>query len=284
MRVPRRQPGVSVKALDCPSYGRALYDLAVGVLGGNPYQWSEAFPALARTNQSWKLRRLLEEAETVHRRSADRMRALGRADLAQRADKFAAWIRFDLDEPLAARRLYAVTRDLREAPRLGSLFGKALDGALSLAGADRGNIQILDPATGALRIAAQRGFGAEFLDYFAAVDDDRSACGRAARERAQTVIADVGADESFAPHRDIAAASGFRAVQSTPLIDQAGRLLGVVSTHYPRPYSPSALDLQLLRRYGELVGQAMGSHFIPSPRHPDGELLTRAGRGSPPLV
>ena len=273
-----------MKALDCPSYGPALYHRAVDVLGGNSHQWSEAFPWLARTNQSRALRRLLEEAETVHRRSADRMRALGRADLAQRADKFAAWVRFDLDEPLAARRLYAVTRDLREAPRLGSLFGKALDGALSLARADRGNIQILDPATGSLRIAAQRGFGAEFLDYFAAVDDDRSACGRAARGCAQTVIADVNADESFAPHRDIAAASGFRAVQSTPLIDQAGRLLGVVSTHYPRPCSPSALDLQLLSRYGELVGQAMGNHFIPSTRHRDGKLLTWAVEASPPLV
>jgi len=255
----------------------------VGVLGVDP-RWSEAFPWLARTSQSWKLRRLLEEAETMHRRSADRMRALGREDLARRADKFAAWVRFDLDEPLAARRLYTVTRDLREVPRLGSLFGRALDGALSLAGADRGNIQILDQATASLRITAQSGFGAEFLDYFAAVDDDRSACGRAARKCAQTVIVDVNADESFAPHRDIAAASGFRAVQSTPLVDQAGRLLGVVSTHYPRPYSPSALDLQLLRRYGELVGQAMSNHLITSPRDRGGRLLAGAAEGSPLLA
>jgi GAF domain-containing protein len=207
------------------------------------------------------------------------MRALGRADLAQRADKFAAWIRFDLDQPLAARRLYTVMRDLREVTRLGSLVGKALDGALSLAGADRGNIQILDTATGSLTIMAQSGFSAEFLGYFAAVDDDRAACGRAAKERAQTVIVDVNADEGFAPHRDIAAASGFRAVQSTPLVDRAGRLLGVVSTHYPRPYSPSELDLQLLRRYGELVGQAMSDHLSPSPVY-RGRLLTRAVEGS----
>jgi GAF domain-containing protein len=209
------------------------------------------------------------------------MRALGRADLAQRADKFAAWIRFDLDEPLAARRLYTVTRDLREVPRLGSLAGKALDGALSLAGADLGNIQILDPVTGSLRIIAQSGFGAEFLDHFAAVDDDRSACGRAAKERAQTVIVDVNADEGFAPHRDIAAASGFRAVQSTPLVDQAGRLVGVVSTHYPRPHSPSELDLQLLRRYGEVVGQAMSDHLSSSPHYRRGRPLTWAVERSP---
>jgi GAF domain-containing protein len=194
---------------------------------------------------------------------------------------FAAWIRFDLDQPLAARRLYTVMRDLRDVTRLGSLVGKALDGALSLAGADRGNIQILDPATRSLRITAQSGFSAEFLGYFAAVDDDRSACGRAAKERAQTVIVDVNADEGFAPHRDIAAASGFRAVQSTPLVDQAGRLLGVVSTHYPRPYSSSELDLQLLRRYGELVGQAMSNHLSPPPHYRSGMRTTRAVDRSP---
>ena len=249
-------------------------------LGGDP-RWSEAFPWLARTSQSRKLRRLFEEAEAVHRRSADRLRALGREDMAQRADKFAAWIRFDLDEPLAARRLYAATRDLREVARPGLLFGKALEGALSLAGADRGNIQILDPATGSLRIAAQCGFSAEFLDYFAVVDDDRSACGRAAKDRAQTVIVDVNTDTSFVPHRDIAAASGFRAVQSTPLVDRAGRLLGVVSTHYPRPYSPPERDLHLVRRYGEVVGQIMSSRLSASQHHRDGKPANGAAASRP---
>jgi len=222
---------------------------------------------LARTSQHWRLQRLLEEAETLHHDSAARLRALGREDLARRAEQFAAWIRLDLDQPQAARRLYGVTKDLRGIPRLGLLFSKALEGALSLAGADRGNVQILDPVTGSLRIAAQHGFGAEFLRYFARVDDDHSACGRAAKDHMQTVIVDVNTDARFAPHRDIAAASAFRAVQSTPLIDRTGRLLGVVSTHYPRPYRPPERDLQLLRRYGELVGQTMADHLRTSTDH-----------------
>ncbi len=45
--------------------------------------------------------------------------------------------------------------------------------------ADRGTVQVLDPATGSLRIAVQTGFSAEFRPYFAGVDDDTSACGRA---------------------------------------------------------------------------------------------------------
>jgi GAF domain-containing protein len=189
------------------------------------------------------------------------LRALGQEDLARRAEQFAAWIRLDLDEPQAARRLYTATMDLRGVTRIGVLLAKILEGALTLAGADRGNVQLLDPATGSLRIAAQCGFSAEFLDYFAVVDDDRSACGRAARERTQTVIVDVNTDAGFAQHRDIAAASAFRAVQSTPLIGRTGRLLGVVSTHYPRPCSAPEHDLEIMKRYGELAGQIMADHL-----------------------
>jgi GAF domain-containing protein len=203
---------------------------------------------------------LLEEAEVLHRSSGARLRAIGREDLARRAEQFAARIRFDLDDPQAARRLHGITRDLREITLLGSLLAKALEGALSLASADRGNIQILDPVTGGLRIAAQHGFDAEFLDHFAVVDDDQSACGRATRERAQTVIPDVSVDARFAPHRDIAAASSFRAVLSTPLVEPDGRLVGIVSTHYPSPYCPPARDLEIMKRYGELIGQVLADH------------------------
>lgn len=240
----------------------------MGALGEDP-RWTEAFPWLVRTGQDWRLRRLLEETETIHRSSAARFRALGRDKQARRAEQFAAWIRQDLDEPQAARRLYSAARSLREVSRPGLLFTRILEGALTLAGADRGNVQVLGPAAGSLRIAAQCGFGAEFLEYFAVVDDSRSACGRAARERAQTVIVDVDIDAWFAPHRDIAAASAFRAVQSTPLIERTGRLLGVVSTHYPRPYSPSARDREIMKRYGELAGQVMADR-VETP--PEGSL------------
>ena len=256
------------------------YNLVVGALRDDP-RWTEAFPWLVRTGQDRKLRRLLEEAETIHRAAATRLRALGQDDQARRAEQFAAWIRLDLDEPRAARRLYAATRDLREVPRFDVMFSKILEGALTLAGANRGNVQVLDPATGSLRIAAQCGFGAEFLEYFAVVDDDRSACGRAAREQAQTVIVDVDIDAGFAPHRDIAAAAAFRAVQSTPLIEPTGRLLGVVSVHYPRPYSPSPRDREIMKRYGELAGRVMADHAGIPPRDRDGEPVRHTVASGP---
>jgi len=236
----------------------------VNAAGEDP-QWPEPFPVVASTGGDWTPRKLLERTEAMHRGAADRLRGMGWEDLARRADQFAAWVRFDLDEPQASRRLHAAAKELRGLSRPGLLFAKALEGALSLGRADRGNLQLVNPATGSLVIVAEHGFGAEFLEYFAAVDDDRSACGRAAKRHAQTVIVDVTTDPGFAPHRAIAQASGFRAVISTPVIDGDGQLIGVVSTHYRQPHYPLTRDRKIMERYGELVGRAMAGRAVAGP-------------------
>lgn len=198
---------------------------------------------------------LLEQA-AVYRDAAGQLPPVSGQALARRAAHFVSGVRFSIDDPEALRRLHKVTGGLGEASSLGSLLPGILDGALSLAGADFGNIQVLDPVSGSLRIVTQSGFGPEFLGYFAVVDDAHSACGRAAKASAQTVITDVNADPGFAPHRDIAAASGFRAVQSTPLADY-GRLIGMVSTHHRNPHRPSGTDLQIMQLYGDFAGEVL---------------------------
>jgi GAF domain-containing protein len=152
-----------------------------------------------------------------------------------------------------------------DSPMAG--LDRVLAAALALSAAERGNVQIREP-TGELRIAAQRGFSRDFLDHFAVVDNDGSACGRAAEKAAQTVIIDVTKDPAFEPHRSIAAASGFRAVVSTPLISDSG-LGGVVSAHFPRPHRPSAHELRSLRQLGQIAGTALS-------RFPVGELSALA--------
>jgi hypothetical protein len=46
-------------------------------------------------------------------------------------------------------------------------------------------------------------------------------------------------------------------VQSTPLTDKAGHLVGVVSTHYPRPYTPPARDMLIIQRVADLLGRLL---------------------------
>jgi ANTAR domain-containing protein/GAF domain-containing protein len=162
------------------------------------------------------------------------------------------------------------------APTLRALLDEVLEFALTVLRAGRGNVQLADPATGVLRIGAQCGFGSEFLEYFAVATDDGSACGRAAQQHAQVVITDVTTDPGFAPHRDIALASGFRAVQSTPLVNRAGHLVGMLSTHYPRPTTPPQRDLQIISRFGALAGESLST--LLNGAQPDG-LLPHPGAG-----
>ena len=159
------------------------------------------------------------------------------------------------------RRLYELTGGLDDIQSLAVLLPRLLDGALSLMGADFGTVQLVDPVTGSLRPVTQSGFGSGFVEYFAVVDDDHSACGRAAREGTLVVIADVNADPGFAPHRGIADGSGFRAVQSTPLADDAGHLIGVLSVHFRRPHHPAGLDLRIMELYADIAGEAIAARL-----------------------
>lgn len=227
----------------------------------------------------------LEEAQAAYRASPSDALGMpapgqnGQNGASRRAEHFAASVRFGLAEPDAMARLHGLTKDLRTIPQLSSLLPRVLDGLMSLTGADHGNIQLLDPATGMLRLVTQAGFGPEFLDYFAVVGgEDGSVCGRAARQCAQTVITDVRADPDFAPHREIAAASGFRGVQSTPLVDYAGHLVGMVSTHYQRPHRPSDRDLRLIELYADFAGEAVSRHLGASrdPGDPVGRAVVSA--------
>lgn len=201
---------------------------------------------------------VLEDTEAALRKSVARLRSSGQEDGARQVERFAEWARFDLEEPLVAQQLHLAVVRLRQV-RPPELAGQVLEKVLSLARADRGNVQLVDSQAGTLRIIAQHGFDEEFLDHFAVVADRGSACGRAARRNAQLVITDVLVDRGFEPHREIAASSGFRAVQSTPLADREGRLVGMVSTHYARPYAPSARDLRIIKRYADLAGQVLAA-------------------------
>ena len=123
-----------------------------------------------------------------------------------------------------------------------------LDDAIALLGAEYGNVQLLVGQD--LVIAAQRGLSPHFLTSFRHVTkDDGSACGRALLFGKPVVIPDVEKDLEFAIYRNIAKRTHFRAVQSTPLIKQDGRRLGILSTHFANPHQPSKIEMETLQAY-----------------------------------
>jgi hypothetical protein len=141
------------------------------------------------------------------------------------------------EEVAEALRAWFTPRDVVECAELQFELGSLLDSALRMSGTQMGNVQIFDPGTQALYIVVHRGFGKRALDDFRVVRaQDETACARALRYRHRIVIEDVDADAQYQPYRNLAAAAGFRAVQSTPIFSDA-RVAGVFSTHYQYSHS-----------------------------------------------
>jgi PAS domain S-box-containing protein len=156
-----------------------------------------------------------------------------------------------MDELATMTRLHELSTRLTAPSDLSSLLYEVLDAIMELQGADFGDVQLYDEAAGTLRIVAHRGLDQAFLDYFEAIDaSDTSACGLALRTGRRIIIEDVNTAVEFEPHRAIAAATGFRGVQSTPLFDRnTGKPLGMLSTHFREPYRAFERELRLTDLY-----------------------------------
>lgn len=153
----------------------------------------------------------------------------------------------------------AVAGDYDRQPReeLAEVLGEIVDAAIEMAGADFGNIQIID-ASGTLKIAVQRNFPDWWVAYWENVSAGHGSCGTALARGEQVFIEDVETSPVFAgtPALDIQRRAGVRAVQSTPLRSRSGQVVGMLSTHYRTPHRPNPEELRLLRL---LATQAAGA-------------------------
>lgn len=152
-----------------------------------------------------------------------------------------------LVEKLASRR-----------PEVAAMLHGILADAVSTTGAHKGNIQILEPASESLRIAASIGFGQPFLDFFAVVRDDSSACGVALKRGGRVIVNDVATSPIFlgTPALEVMMNASCLSVQSTPLISD-DRLVGVLSTHRYIAWTPSPSELGLIDDYARRAAAAI---------------------------
>jgi hypothetical protein len=118
----------------------------------------------------------------------------------------------------------------------GAVLKAVLSSTLAVVDTDMGNVQLTDRARGGLRIEEHTGHTPDFLDFFAHVGDDGTACARAARDLAQVTVRDVESDPVFSePARRAILAAGSRACHSVPLTTESGVCVGMVSAHLDRP-------------------------------------------------
>jgi PAS domain S-box-containing protein len=126
-------------------------------------------------------------------------------------------------ELAAMTKLHAIaTRFVREGD-LPALLEEVVDAAVSLVGADMASIQLRDPVSGELKLAAQRGFAPAIVDHFASVRPDAESSDRGAMR-----------------------AAGVLAIQTTPLGSRSGKVVGLLSTYSRRVRQLPSHSLKLL--------------------------------------
>ena len=159
----------------------------------------------------------------------------------------------------AMLRLQDFSTRLLGTSELPQVLKQVLDATIELQRADFGCVQIYNRVSRKLEIVAHRGFDVTLLDRINNVELEQSAAsGRALARRERVIVEDVDVDLLYAPLRDIAAQVGFRAVQSTPLLDRNHELLGVLSTHFRAPHRPSDRDLRLTDLYARQAADVIG--------------------------
>jgi PAS domain S-box-containing protein len=127
-------------------------------------------------------------------------------------------------------------------------FRKVIDTVLDITGADMGNIRLVDPKTGHLKIVEQRGFDHPLRQVCDYSEGGNCLCDLALKQNQRIVIEDITkntpAENTAELEEHIAA--GIRAIQSTPLKSRNGQLLGILSVYFRNPFTPDERLLTLL--------------------------------------
>src|SRR5678815_5627096 len=141
------------------------------------------------------------------------------------------------------RNLYDSSTRILATHDTETALNETLSWCMQLLNADAANIQLYDGEKNILTVAAQIGYPDEFVRLYKELSiDDDIACGRAVRLKKRIVIEDAYEDEGYKPFLYFVNAGGFRGVQSTPLFDYDGNLMGVLSTHFKEKYVPVEED------------------------------------------
>ena len=133
-----------------------------------------------------------------------------------------------------------------------ALYEKLVDVAAQIMHSQFASMQMLqyeDDCNGELRLLAYRGFTPEAVEFWRTVgmESKGSTCGEALRTIRRVIVSDVekcdymqgtASLEMFRKNR-------IRACQTTPLLSQSGKLLGMISTHWSQPHQTTERELSI---------------------------------------
>jgi PAS domain S-box-containing protein len=182
------------------------------------------------------------------------------------------------EELEATRSLQQLSVEIAHEIDLGGLYEKLIEAAQRITRSDFASMQEYHenrgPA-GELQLLAFRNFdpgAAKFWRWVRA--NSQCTCGVAYRTLERVIVRDVEEADFLAGTEDLKTyrAAGIRAVQSTPLLSRDGSLVGMISTHWREPHTPTERDLRLLDILARLAADLIER------KHRDEELRRREER------
>ena len=145
-------------------------------------------------------------------------------------------------ELAATQQLQQISIQLINASDPQALYEKILDAAVAIMRSDFASMQMFYPERGELRLLAYREFSPTAAASWEWVGPGaRTSCGVALATGARSILPDIELSDFMAGSEalEFFRQAGIRAMQSTPLVSRAGRLLGMMSTYWPNPHQPS---------------------------------------------
>ncbi|MES2624709.1 MAG: GAF domain-containing protein [Pseudomonadota bacterium] len=156
--------------------------------------------------------------------------------------------------------------------RIDALYKKITDAAVAIMQSDFASMQMYEPETGsagALHLLASSGLNEEAQEFWECVRaQSGTTCAVAMRIGERFMTSDLQNCEFIknTPDHALFVSAGVHAAQSTPLYSRDGQLLGMLSTHWQRPHTPSERDLRLLdilaRQAADLIERKMADEAL----------------------
>jgi two-component system CheB/CheR fusion protein len=262
------------------------------------YQSAQSTPLVARSGRPIGM--VTTHWRTQHRPQDRELRFLDllvrqAADLIEQrqADEALRKSRQDLAMELAdTRKLQAVSSQLILEDNVDALYQQILDAALSLLHSGMGSIHVFDNEKNRLQLLTGKGLDPDAVNFLEWVPvDSASFCGMALANAERIIVTDLREPGVMSEQEDLNfyLSSGIRASQSTPLISRAGKIVGVLSTHWCEPYRPSERELRMLdvlaRQAADLIERKRTEEALrESDRRKDEFLATLAHELRNPLA
>jgi PAS domain S-box-containing protein len=181
-------------------------------------------------------------------------------------ERVVQWFRLqiDIEEQKRAEALLAGEKQLLEMVASGRPMPEILDALCRFVETTVSgcycSIVLLDPSGTKLQEAIAPSIAADFNDSVRGWPLTRvgGPCVMAARENVQVIMSDVASDTRWRNGwRALAQAKGLRSCWSTPIVSQAGKVLGTFALYHSEPGNPNTLQLELIEQFTNIASIAI---------------------------